>query len=89
MLIEVGFIFIGIAIVLYTTHLYLVRYFYEHSFAGKIPRMPLWQVGYEYNAIVSWCLQEGTMPRWVKRMGSTSVSMFLIGVGWSIIAIFI
>ena len=89
MLVSVGLIIMGIAALTYTAGLYLVSYFYHRSFGPSKPREPIWQIGQQYTAIVSWCLQEGTMPRWVTKVVSHSVFAFIFGALWSIVAIFV
>ena len=89
MLVSVGLTFMAVCEATYTVGLYLVSYFYHRSFGPMKPREPIWQVGQQYAGIVSWCLQEGTMPKWVPKVVSLSVSGFLFGVLWSAVAIFV
>lgn len=87
--IGVGLIFMGLSALGYTVGLNLVSYFYHHSFGPMKPREPIWQIGQRYTGIVSWCGQEGTMPKWVPKLVVWSTFGFIFGVLWSIIAIFV
>lgn len=89
MLVSVGLILIGIAVTFYVTHLIFVSHFYHHSFGPNMLRKPLWRVDYEYSTIVSWCQEQGTLPHWVKKLGSLSMLLFFVGVLWCAIAVFV
>ena len=85
----VGIIFVAAAFVAYASHLWLVRFFYERSFRERPRRKPLWEIGSEYSGITSWCVQEGTMPKWVLVLGRQSVLVFIVGCLWVVISLFV
>lgn len=85
----VGLIFMAVSAIGYTVGVNLVSYFYHRSFGPMKPREPIWQIGLQYTAIVSWCLQERTMPKWVPKLVEWSTFGFIFGAFWSLIAVFV
>jgi hypothetical protein len=86
MLISAGLLLMLISAIAYAFGLAAVGHYYNRSFSSSKPKEPLWQIASHYQTIVSWCLDEGTMPGWAPRIVQWATMGFVAGLMWSILA---